>query len=60
MVTGQNQGQIRKIFKTHFIAKDESSRIQLQFATNRIKIGPLETDIQPVKGARRHYAGPMN
>ena len=33
--------------------------IQLQFATNIIKIGPLEPEIQPAKGARRHYAGPM-
>ena len=33
--------------------------IQLQFATNRIKIGPLEQEIQSGKGARRHYAGPM-
>ena len=31
----------------------------LQFATNRIKIGLLETEIQPAKGALRHYAGPM-
>ena len=33
--------------------------IQLQFATNQIKIGPLEPEIQPDKGARRHYAGIM-
>ena len=25
---------------------------QLQFATNRIKIRPLEPEIQPIKGAR--------
>ena len=29
------------------------------FTTNRIKIGLLEPEIQPVKGARRHYAGSM-
>ena len=33
--------------------------IQLQFATTRIKIGPLEPEIQPAKGVRRYYAGPM-
>ena len=33
--------------------------IKLQFATNRIKIDLLEQEIQPAKGARRHYAGPM-
>ena len=33
--------------------------IQLQFATNRIKIGPLEPEIQPAKGARSHYTVPM-
>ena len=32
-----------------FIAINESRRIQLQFATNRIKIGPLEPEIQPPK-----------
>ena len=34
-------------------------RFQLQFSTNRIKIGPLEPEIQPEKCALRHYAGPM-
>ena len=33
-------------------------KIQLH-ATNIIKIGPLEPEIQPAKGARRHYAGPI-
>ena len=33
--------------------------IQLQLVTNRINISPLEPKIQPAKGARRHYAGPM-
>ena len=33
--------------------------IQLQLITNRINISPLEPKIQPAKGARRHYAGPM-
>ena len=32
---------------------------QLQFATNRIKIGPLEQEIQSAKGALLHYAWPM-
>ena len=31
--------------------------IHLQLGTNRIKIDPLEQEIQPSKGARRHYAG---
>ena len=34
-------------------------RFQLQFATNRIKIGPLEPEKQPEKCALRHYAGPI-
>ena len=33
--------------------------MNLQFATNRIKIGPLEPEIQPAKGELRHYAGTM-
>ena len=33
--------------------------IQLQFSTSIIKIGPLEPEIQPAKGARRHYSEPM-
>ena len=32
------------------IVSNESIRIQLQFATNRIKIGPLKPEIQPAKG----------
>ena len=41
---------IDRVFKIDFIALNESIRIQLQFATNRIKIGPLEPQIQPHKG----------
>ena len=48
--------RIQKVFKIDIIALNESSRIQLQFASNRIKIGPLEPEIQPAKCARRHYA----
>ena len=33
--------------------------MNLQFATNRIKIGPLEPEIQPAKVELRHYAGTM-
>ena len=33
--------------------------IQLRFATNKIKIGPLEPEINPAKFAQRHYAMPM-
>ena len=52
--------KIDKIFKIYFIALNEFKKnIQLQFATNRIKISPLEQEIQPPKDARRHYAGPM-
>ena len=47
------------MFMIDFIALNESRRIQLQFVTNRIKIGPLEPEIQPAKCARRHYAEPM-
>ena len=42
------KGTVLKIdgmFKINFIALNESGRIQLQFATNRIKIGPLDPDI---------------
>ena len=42
--------KIDRTFKIYFIAYYESKRFQLQFATNRIKIGPLEPEIQPVKG----------
>ena len=45
-------------FKIDFMSLNDSKRIQLQFATNRIKIGPLEPEIQPAKGARRHYTRP--
>ena len=49
-----------QIFKNSFIAFNKTKRIQLQFATNRIKIGLLEPEIEPAKAvARRHYAGPM-
>ena len=43
-----------QIFKKYnFIAYwKESRKIQLQFATNGIKIGPLEAEIQAIKGAR--------
>ena len=51
--------KIVRVFKIDFIALSESKKIQLQFAINRIKIGPLEPEIQPAKGARRHYAGPI-
>ena len=34
--------KIDKMLKIDFIALSESKMIQLQFATNRIKIGPLE------------------
>ena len=51
--------KLERSFKFDFIALNESKMIQLQFATNRIKIGPLEPEIQPVKGAQRHYAAPM-
>ena len=40
-------------------ALSESRRIQLQFATNRIKTGPFEPEIQTARGARRQYAKPM-
>ena len=45
------------MFKIDFIALHKSRMIQLQFATNKIKIGQLEPEIQPAKGARSHYAG---
>ena len=51
--------KIDRVFKIYFIALNESRRIQLQFAINRIKIGPLETEMQPAKGERRHCAEPM-
>ena len=51
--------KIDKMFKIDFIDLNESRMIQLQFATKRIKIGPSEPEIQPAKGARRRYPGPM-
>ena len=43
-----------------FSRQNESISIQLQFATNSIKFGPLEPEIQRAKvGALRHYAGPL-
>ena len=48
----------RQKVKIDFIVLNESRMIQLQFATNRIQIGPLESE--PAKGVRRHYAGPMS
>ena len=45
------------MFKIDRIALNESRMIQLQFATNRIKISPLELEIQPAKGARRQAIG---
>ena len=50
---------IDKMFKIDFIALSESKMIQLQFATSRIKIGPLEPEIQAAYGAQRHNTGPM-
>ena len=50
---------IDRVFDIDFVALNESRRIQLQFATNRIKIGPSEPEIQPAKGVQRHYAEPM-
>ena len=44
--------------KIDCIALNESI-IRLRFAINRIKISLLEPEIQPAKGARSHYAGPM-
>ena len=41
--------KIDRMFKINFIALNESRMIQLQFATNWIKIGPLEPEIQPAK-----------
>ena len=52
-----NEIKIKKIFKALFYFLNESRRIQLWFATNRIQISPLETEIQPVKGMWRHYCG---
>ena len=51
--------KVDHMFKIDFIALNESRKFWLQFATDRIKIGPLEPEIQPAKGARRHFAGPM-
>ena len=50
---------IDKMFKIYFIALNVSRMIQLQFATNRIKIHSLEPDVQPSKYVRRLFAGPM-
>ena len=50
--------KIDEMFQIKFIALNEYKRIQLRFATNRIKIGPLQSEIQSTKGARRHFAGP--
>ena len=54
-VRGDLLVKINRMFKIDFIALNQSKMIQLQFATSRIKIGPLEPEIQPAKGARNHY-----
>ena len=41
--------RIDNTFKIDFIPLNEFRRIQIQFATNRIKIGLLEPEIQPSK-----------
>ena len=47
------------IFKTNsFYCLNECRRFQLQFAISRIKICSLVPEIQPAKGALRHYAVP--
>ena len=51
--------KIDEVLKFDFIALNESRRIQLQFSINRIKIGQIEPEIQPAKGAQGLYAGPM-
>ena len=51
--------KVDNMFEIDFIASNQSRTIQLQFATNRIKIGLLEPEIQLAKGEQRHYAGPM-
>ena len=51
--------KIDKMFKIDFIALNESIMIQLQFATNRIKIDPLEPVIESDKGKQSHYARPL-
>ena len=47
--------KIDNMLEIDFIALNQSRMIQLQIATNRIKINPLEPEIQAAKGARRHY-----
>ena len=44
------KGRKFKIFKIDFIALNESTMIQLQFATNRIKIGLFEPEIKAAFG----------
>ena len=58
-VNGTESVKIDNTFKIDFIALNESRRIQLQFATDRMKIGSKELETQPAKGARHHYAGVM-
>ena len=43
-------------YNIDFIHLCQSEKIQLQFATNRIKICPLKPEIQPAKGCVHHYA----
>ena len=59
ILKGTESVKIDSMFKIDFMSLNDSRRIQLQFATNRIKIGPLEPEIQPAKGARSHYTRPM-
>ena len=56
LVKGTDSVKIDNSSKIDFIALNQSRRIQLQFSTNRIKIAPLEPEIQHSKVARRHYA----
>ena len=50
IVKGTESVKIDNMFKIDFIGSNELRRIQLQFATNRIKISLLEPEIQPAKG----------
>ena len=53
---GKSTGQLSKLI---LLLKMNQEGIQLQFATNRIKVGQLKPEMQPAKCARRHYAEPM-
>ena len=58
-IEGTKSVKINNMLEIDFIALRKFRRIQLKLATNRIKKGILEPEIQPFKGAQCQYGRPM-